>query len=70
MVVPRRMTKRCIECQGGMMEGEFQAIPTELELPLFQKIDSIKYMPQIIRKHQYYEVYVCNNCGSLKIFLR
>ena len=70
MVVPRRMTKRCIECQGGMMEGEFQAIPTEFELPLFQKIDPIKYMPQIMRKHQYYEVYVCNNCGSLKIFLR
>jgi hypothetical protein len=52
-----------------MMEGEFQAIPTELELPLFQKIDPTKYMPQIMRKHHYYEVYVCNNCGSLKIFL-
>jgi hypothetical protein len=52
------------------MEGEFQAIPTELELPLYQKIDPSKFMPQVMKKHHFYEVYVCNSCGSLKIFLR
>jgi hypothetical protein len=51
------------------MDGEFQAIPTEIELPLFQKIAPSKYMPEIMKKHHYYTVYVCDKCGALKIFL-
>ena len=35
------------------MEGEFQAIPTELELPLFQNIDSSKFMPEVMKKHHF-----------------
>jgi hypothetical protein len=69
MVTPKRLIRKCTECRDGYMDGELQAIPTELELPLFQKIAPSKYMPEIMKQHHFYTVFICKKCGILKIFL-
>jgi len=52
-----------------MMEGELQAIPNEMPLSSsFQKIVPADYMPEIMKKYHFYKIYICNNCGYLKIF--
>jgi hypothetical protein len=51
-----------------MMEGELQGIPNEIPLSSYQKIVPVNYMPEILKKHHFYRMYICNNCGYLKIF--
>ena len=51
-----------------MMEGELQAIPNEMPLSSFQKIIPADYMPEIMKKHRFYKLFIYNNCGYLKIF--
>jgi hypothetical protein len=69
MVTPKTLTRKCSECRDGMMEGELQAIPNEMPLSSYQKIAPANYMPEIMKKHHYYKIFICNNCGYLKIFL-
>jgi hypothetical protein len=64
----QRLIKKCPECRGTM-EGEQQQIPTEIDLPLFQKINPYNFMPFIMQKYHQYTVYICINCGYLQIFL-
>jgi hypothetical protein len=68
MVTPKRLTRKCTECRDGMMEGELQAIPNEMPLSSYQKIVPADYMPEIMKKHRFYKIFICNNCGYLKIF--
>jgi hypothetical protein len=68
MVTPKILTRKCTECRDGMMEGELQAIPNEIPLSSYQKIVPVNYMPEIMKKHHFYRMYICNNCGYLKIF--
>lgn len=68
MVTPKRLTRKCTECRDGMMEGELQAIPNEMPLSSFQKIIPADYMPEIMKKHRFYKLFIYNNCGYLKIF--
>jgi hypothetical protein len=51
-----------------MMEGELQAIPNEMPLSSYQKIAPANYMPEIMKKHHFCKIFICNNCGYLKIF--
>ena len=44
----QRLIKKCPECQQTM-EGEMQAVPTELDLPLFQKLNPYSFMPEIMK---------------------
>ena len=69
MVTTKRLTRKCTECRDGMMEGELQAIPNEIPFSSYQKIVLIDYMPEFMKKHHFYKVFICNNCGYLKIFL-
>jgi hypothetical protein len=38
MVTPKILTRKCIECRDGMMEGELQAISNEMPLSSYQKL--------------------------------
>lgn len=68
MVTPKRLTRKCTECRDGLMEGELQPIPDEIPLSSYQKIAPVDYIPEIMKKHRFYKVFICNNCGYLKIF--
>jgi hypothetical protein len=68
MVSPKRLTRKCTECRDGIMEGELQTIPNEIPLSSYQKVVPTDYMPEIISKHRFYKIFICANCGYLKIF--
>jgi hypothetical protein len=61
MATPKRLTRKCTECRDGLMEGELQAIPNEIPSSSFQKIIPADYMPEIMKKHHFYKLFICNN---------
>jgi predicted nucleic-acid-binding Zn-ribbon protein len=63
----------CPKCppNHGIMIGETQTIPKNvpLPLPLSPKINLERYLPSIIKKHNYYTIFICQTCGYTEFFI-
>jgi hypothetical protein len=64
------MIRDCLKC-GGSMIGGTQDIPKRVPLPLpLNPIISIEqYLPSIMKKYTYYNVFICQSCGNMEVFL-
>jgi predicted nucleic-acid-binding Zn-ribbon protein len=64
------MNSNCPKCKG-VMHSETHDIPSEIPLPipLNPKVPIWQYLPDVIRRHKYYTVFVCQSCGYLESFI-
>jgi hypothetical protein len=67
----KRMIRTCSKCNFGDMEAETQPIPKEIPLPILGalKLQVQNYLPYIMRKYNYYTVFICTLCGNMEVYL-
>jgi predicted nucleic-acid-binding Zn-ribbon protein len=64
------MMRPCSKCQGNM-RGDTQFIPKQVPLPgpLALPINVENYLPNLIKYHTKYTIFVCDNCGYLETYI-
>jgi len=64
------LNRKCPKC-NNVMESETRPILKSIPLPMpfAPEIPIEQYLPDLVKKHSNYTIFVCNTCGYLEVFI-